>query len=119
MSHTYIVSWDCHGLEACINISDIDKENMWAALKETDSDPDPNKGRPATVSSIVNAIVLRAKFNNQRHYEIYAIDTDDNITAEDLRNNFDNQPQVMADLVRLRGRKLYSDRVEPDKIKIR
>jgi hypothetical protein len=36
MSHTYILSWDCLGLEACINISDIDKEVMWEALKDTD-----------------------------------------------------------------------------------
>lgn len=117
MSHTYILSWDCHGLEACINISDIDKENMWAALKETD--PDSNKGRTVTISSIVNAIILRARYNSQRHYEIYAIDTDDNITAQDLRDGFEDQPQAMADLIRARGRKLYSDRVKEDKIKIR
>jgi hypothetical protein len=117
MSHTYVLSWDMHGLESCINISDIDKENMWNALKETnDSLPD---GRSNTVSSIVNMLVLRARFNTQRHYEIYAIDTDDDISVTDLRNQFETDPQGMADLIRLRGRELYSDRYPDNKIKIR
>ena len=117
MSHTYVLSWDMHGLESCVNISDIDKENMWAALKETDNSL-PN-GRSNTVSSIVNMLVLRARFNSQRHYEIYAIDTDAEITAKDLMDQFESDPQGMADLIRSRGRQLYSDRYPENKIKIR
>jgi len=117
MSHTYVLSWDCTGLEAVVNISDIEKEQMWAALSE--KEPNPNKGRPNTVNSIVNMIVLRARFNSQRHYEIYCIDTEDNITAEDFRTMFDEDPQHMADLIRKRGRKLYSDRQKDNEIKIR
>lgn len=101
MSHTYVLSWDMHGLESCVNISDIDKENMWAALKETDDSP--ANGRSNTVSSIVNMLVLRARFNSQRHYEIYAIDTDDDISVQDLRQQFEDNPQEMAILIRSRG----------------
>lgn len=117
MSHTYVLSWDCIGLEACINISDIEKENMWTALKATgDSQA---QGRANSIHSIVNTLMLRARFNGQRHYEIYAVDTDDNITAQDLKNNFEEQPQAMADLIRVRGRLLYSDRIKADTVKIR
>ena len=28
MSHTYLLSWDCTGLEAVVNISDIEKEEI-------------------------------------------------------------------------------------------
>jgi cytidylate kinase len=117
MSHTYVLSWDMHGLEACINISDIDKENMWAALKETD-DSLPN-GRSNTVSSIVNMLVMRARFNSQRHYEIYAIDTDESISVQDLKEQFEDNPQRMAVLIRSRGRKLYSNRIKDTKVIIR
>jgi len=117
MSHTYVLSWDCTGLEAVVNISIIEKEQMWAALSE--KEPNPNKGRPNTVNSIVNMIMLRARFNSQRHYEIYCIDTEDNITAEDFRRLFEEDPQSMADLIRERGRKLYSDRQKDNEIKIR
>ena len=117
MSHTYLLSWDCHGLEAVVNISDIEKEQMWSALKETKTDS--NKGRSNTINSIVNMIVIRAKYNSQRHYEIYCIDTDDNISADDFRIMFEDNPQGMADLIRERGRQLYSDRQRENEIKIR
>jgi hypothetical protein len=117
MSHTYLLSWDCTGLEAVVNISDIEKEEMWATLKETKENP--NKGRTNTVGGIVNMIVLRARFNSQRHYEIYCIDTEDHITAEDFRTMFDKDPQHTADLIRERGRKLSSDRQKDNEIKIR
>jgi len=117
MSHTYLLSWDCTGLEAVVNISDIEKEEMWTTLKETKENL--NKGRTNTVGSIVNMIMLRARVNSQRHYEIYCIDTEDNITAEDFRTMFDEDPQHMADLIRKRGRKLYSDRQKDNEIKIR
>jgi len=114
MSHTYLLSWDCLGLEACINISDIDKEKMWSALKN-----DESSGRTPTVNSIVNMIMLRARYNNQRHYEIYLIETDDSISREDLVQMFDDSPQSAADLMRSRGTKLYSDRYDQKSAVIR
>ena len=117
MSHTYILSWDCQGLEAVVNISDIEKEQMWEVLKSTGDNS--NKGRSNIVSSIVGMITLRARFNSQRHYEIYCIDTDDTITTQDFRTMFEENPQGMADLIRERGRQLYSDRQRDYDIKIR
>lgn len=116
MSHTYVLSWDCYGLEACVNVSDIEKEKMWSILKDEDS---TTKGRANTVNSIVNMMMLRARFNPQRNYEIYAIDTDDSISGDDLRELFEQDPQGSADLIRERGRKLYSDRAKQESIKIR
>lgn len=117
MSHTYLLSWDCLGLEACINISDIDKEIMWDSLKDTGDNS--NQGRPQSVGSIVNMLQLRARYNNQRFYEIYVVDTDDTVTADDLKSMFDNDPQGSAELIRQRGRVLYSDRQKDGLVKIR
>ena len=116
MSHTYLVSWDIHGLEACINISDIEKRNMWNALKSTEDTL--AQGRDPDIGSIVNMIMLRARFNSQRFYEIYTIDTEDDISDKQLRDMFEDDPEGSADLIRVRGRKLYSDRI-PKHIKIR
>ena len=117
MSHTYLLSWDCLGLEACINISDIDKEIMWDSLKDTGDNS--NQGRPQSVGSIVNMLQLRARYNNQRFYEIYVVDTDDTVTADDLKSMFGDDPQGSAELIRQRGRVLYSDRQKAGLIKIR
>ena len=117
MSHTYLLSWDCLGLEACINISDIDKEVMWDALKDTGDNS--HQGRPQSVGSIVSMLQLRARYNHQRFYEIYIVDTDNTVTADDLKSMFDDDPQGSADLIRQRGRVLYSDRQKAGDIKIR
>jgi hypothetical protein len=53
---------------------------------------------------------LRARFNTQRHYEIYAIGVDGTITQEDIRDMFETDPQYAADLIRARGERIYSDR---------
>jgi hypothetical protein len=104
---TYILSWDMYGLESCINASQIDKEKVWAALKDENV-------RHESVGSIVGKLTLRARFNTQRHYEIYAIEIDSSITEKDLVDQFNQNPQSMADLVRSRGRVIYSDRVKKD-----
>jgi hypothetical protein len=89
---------------------------MWTALKSTKDNPD--QGRDPNIGSIVNMIMLRARFNSQRFYEIYTIDTEDDISDKQLRDMFEADPQGSADLIRVRGRKLYSDRI-PENIKIR
>lgn len=107
----FIISWDCTGIEAVINITDYEKETTWATLK--DQDP------PVRLGSIVNHLMLRARANSQRHYEIYTMQVQEGITDEDIRGMFDADPQGSADLIRDRGNKIYSDRYnEGDKIKI-
>ena len=113
MSETYILSWDQTGLEACINVTEIEKEEMWNTLKSVESN------RTSKVGSILQSLTLRARFNTQRHYEIYAIDVADGITKEDLESMFNDDPQGSADLIRSRGRQLYSDRAAPDRVVIR
>ena len=63
-------------------------------------------------------LAMRAKFNSHRFYEIYAIDVDDGITSDDIKDWFESAPQEMADLIRKRGRKLYSDRRDKRRIRI-
>lgn len=94
--------WDCLGLEYCEDITRREQAQMWAELKGTKAD----LGKYPSLS----ALVLRARFNSQRHYEIWAVDVDHTITAEDMIDMFNQNPQGMADLVRSRGRQLYSDR---------
>ena len=117
-SKTYVLSWDCEGLESVICISDIAKEETWQALKKDHAQDDNLSGRTQSVTSIVSMLAMRAKFNSHRFYEIYAIDVDDGITSDDIKDWFESAPQEMADLIRKRGRKLYSDRRDKRRIRI-
>lgn len=110
-SEVYILSWDMHGLESCINASEIDRERVWNTLanKETKND---------SLSRIVSMLTMRARYNSQRHYEIYSIAVDPSITEKDLVEQFQTDPQGMADLIRARGNKIYSDRIEKNRVVI-
>ena len=62
----------------------------------------------------MSKLVLRARFNTQRHYEIYAIEVDSSISKDDLVTQFKENPQGMAELIRERGRVIHSDRIKKD-----
>jgi hypothetical protein len=102
MSNLFLVSWDCQGLEAVINVTDYEKETTWATLK--------NEDPPVKLGSMVNHLMLRARANSQRHYEIYTMNVEEGISDEDIRGMFESDPQGSADLIRDRGNKIYSDR---------
>jgi hypothetical protein len=110
MSNLFLVSWDSNGLEAVVNVTDYEKATAWATLKD--------EYTPTNLSSMVRHLMLRARANPQRHYEIYTMKAVDGITDEDIRAMFDQDPQGSADLIRDRGNKMYSDRRDTTAIKI-
>ena len=110
MSDTIALMWDCNGLEAAVNVDDINRQRVWAALKGQAPDriPGPN----------LLMWRLRAQANPQRHYEIYLITVEDDVTVTDICAAFKSNPQEMADTVRRVGHRFYSDRA-PDDVAIR
>lgn len=97
---TFCVMWDCNGLEAIREVVDPAMKT-WAILA--------NKPVPRENFNLEHW-QLRARYNMQRHYEIYAIGVDGSITQEDIVDMFQRDPQSAADLIRSRGEKIYSDR---------
>lgn len=105
----FVLSWDMHGLEACVDITKLEKEKVWATLQNKESNP---------IGQVVSSLMLRARYNSQRHYEIYSIQVSDGISESDIREMFELNPQGSAELIRERGVKLYSDRVNINEVKI-
>jgi len=105
-ANAFIFSWDCHGIESIVPITQYehhDKINLIRLLKDEKPERNP-------LNSIVQNLILRAQFNPQRHYEIYAVDCDPSLDEEFWRNQWEENPQFTADLIRDRGHKIYSDR---------
>ena len=86
----------------------FEREKIWDLIKDPDATPHNTWVRE--VNNIVTAMMLRARYNPQRHYEIYSINTDASISKADLAQMFTDAPQTAADLIRDRGQRLYSDR---------
>lgn len=103
--HIFLFMWDMYGLEFCQDITAVEKRNMMNALKGERLD------RPFNL----NAMLLRARFNSQRNYEIYTMTVEQGIKEPDVVAWFEANPQEAVNQIRTRGRKLYGEptRVEP------
>ena len=106
----FVAMWDMTGLEALINVTQIEKEhedwekeNIFRILKDQDKTL-----KPAHVP--LEMMILRARVNSQRHYEIYAFDSE--LSEQDIRETFETSPQVIVDAIRNIGHKFYSDRAD-------
>jgi hypothetical protein len=105
-TNAFIFSWDHLGIEAIVPITQYenhDKQNLINILSEKPTERNP-------LDSIVRSLLLRARFNPQRCYEIYAVDCDASLDEAFWRKQWEENPQFTADLIRERGHKLYSDR---------
>ena len=104
----YAVMWDCHGLESIVRVPDP-ADATFALLKGE---------KPPELPNLMHW-KLRARYNSQRHYEIYIVTTDASIGLDDMINMFKSDPQSAADLIRERGHCYYSDRQKTNDFVIR
>jgi hypothetical protein len=113
-TNAYLVYWCEEGLESVTPITQYeqwDAENTFRILNNEEPIRNP-------LNTMIQNMILRARFNEQRHYELYAIDCDHSIQKTDIEQMFEDDPQTAADLFRSRGHRLYSNRAEKNRIKI-
>jgi hypothetical protein len=109
----FLAVWDMYGLESLHDVlyakklhDEWEKAKVLAILKEEEL-----PSQPRTIP--LNALLLRARYNSHRHYEIYEFTT--HFSFQEIKNMFKEDPQTMANTVREVGYKIHSDRVEIDK----
>ncbi len=114
----FLLSWDMYGLESLVDLTSLEnlrvQEEQLRIVKIL-SDPDatdPGDQTGAALNRAVQGILLRARVNSQRHYEVYTIQVDSSISERDLWELFQHNPQHAAELIRERGNKLYSNRLD-------
>jgi hypothetical protein len=105
----FIAMWDMTGLECLINVTAIqkehekwEKENIFRILKDQ-----VKEVKPPSVP--LDKMILRARVNSQRCYEIYTFESE--LSEKYIKETFSSDPQVIVDAIRNVGHELYSDRV--------
>jgi hypothetical protein len=98
----WLAMWDCYGLEYLYNLSEFEESQTWSVLMEQESSIEP----PTDIRNLI----LRAQFNTQRNYEIYVFEADSIIDKQSLKQQFENSPQQIVDLIRNQGFKIYDCR---------
>jgi hypothetical protein len=104
----FAIMWDCHGLEVVEAVPEP-ADTTFALLMGVEPPRTPN----------ILHWQLRARYNSQRHYEIYIITATPGIDCDDIRSMFEANPQTAADTIRRIGHKFYSDRSQEDRVVIR
>lgn len=111
MMKNYIAMWDNLGLECIFDVDAemaqrdaYEKRKLWNILKD-------EKMLEYRSSIPLQSLILRARANSQRHYEIYQFTTD-GIDMDDVKSMFEDNPQFIVNHIRKNGRKIYSDRFE-------
>lgn len=100
--------WDCTGFEYIEDITEMnpdawEKQNLLRVLKNEELTSNPLNG-------MLNYWIMRARFNSQRHYEIYAFELGDDLDCDDVKQWTSDDPQAAADWIRANGQPVYSDR---------
>jgi hypothetical protein len=96
--YKFIAMWDCDGLEFLHDISDIEGDAMMKGLV----------GETYKMPFNISMMIMRARYNSQRSYEIYTFTTDD-VDYDSVKDMFEYSPQTIVDAIRKNGNKIYSD----------
>ncbi len=101
------------GLESIFSVDDAlneveryEKDKTWKILKNEPAGKAPN---PIPLQMLI----MRARYNTQRSYEIYTFSTD--MTMNQVREVFAVTPQPIVEWIRENGNKIYSDYVKQEK----
>ena len=111
--NNFLVVWDMLGLESIFSVDDAlnevesyEKDKTWKILKNEPVGKAPN---PIPLQMLI----MRARYNTQRSYEIYTFSTD--MTMNQVREVFAVTPQRIVEWIRENGNKIYSDYVKQEK----
>lgn len=99
MNSRFLAMWDCNGLECMFDITNLEHDAMISGLKN----------EPHKTPFNLTMMMMRARFNSQRSYEIYTFETEGEVSLEEMIALFNNSPQYFAELIRDKGNKVYSD----------
>lgn len=109
MEQQFLAIWCNERLEYVGNYTEYSQAKTWAALQGVPCEK--------TFPNIMH-LMLRARYNSQRHYEIYIFTVEDGITTDDIEQMFEINPQSMADMIRANGHCIHSDRRSTERVKI-
>lgn len=109
----YLAMWDCNGLECLYDVdlymnryNEWDKLKVVAILKEERIPEEP----PAIP---LQMMILRARVNSQRSYEIYEFNS--TLGYTEFIEEFNKCPQPIVEWIRDNGKKVYSDYVKSER----
>ena len=107
----FLICWSNEGLESVVDLTFLSKTYVWDSLQSKTAYPMYKK-----VNVIVGGWMLRARYNPQRRYEIYAFNAEEEVSEEEVVEAFKDDPQSMADTIRKIGQKIHATGMKPKSV---
>ena len=92
--------WDERGFETLKDCTKWERDTFLNTIAGKDLTPAPVN---------LQAMMMRARFNPQRAYEIWTFNTVEEFDEEALWEIANENPQALVDLIRRNGKQLYSN----------
>lgn len=102
MSTQWVVLFDNEGVDTLIPWADLAQDRMITKLSG-------GKIKSENPQHIISRLMLRARFNSQRHPEVWTYETDMDMEYAEMRSLWEANPQYMADLIRVKGEQLLGE----------
>jgi hypothetical protein len=91
--------WDENGFEVIKDCSTWERESLLNTIAGKELTPAPVN---------LQNLMMRARFNPQRNYEIWTFNTEESLDEEELWSYAEKTPQELVDMIRSRGSCLYT-----------
>ena len=111
----FLAYWCNEGFEYLDDITEYEhweKRNLFEILNDRKPTANP-------IHKMISHMLLRARFNPQRYYELYVFSADNDCQLSDIKEWAHTDPQSLVDWIRINGLCQYSNRQEKltDRIK--
>lgn len=97
----FVVSFDTAGFEAIVDLTDWYLESSMDVLRN---------GQLKKPPVSLQALEMRARFNPHRNPEVWILHTTEDFTEDSLREVAEENPQLLADLIREKGKPVYQNK---------
>lgn len=101
---SWVAFWCNEGLERLVSVDEYKEKDRLRLADIIKNGSNNELSGETRLNHLLNALVMRARFNPQRHYELYVFNTVSTITEENLHSWFDDTPQCAVDWVRKNGK---------------
>lgn len=99
-TRVYICMWDENGFEVLKDCSSWERQSLLDTIA----------GKKLSTPPVnLKAMTMRARFNPQRNYEIWTFNAVEELDEDTLWSYADENPQALVDMIRSRGKQLYSN----------
>lgn len=99
MARQWVVLFDTLGVDTLVPWDDLKQDDMLDTLS--------GRKPKNRLNTQINTMIMRAQANMQRWPEVWAYDTGEDWTYEDMLEQWKTSPQITANVVRERGTNLF------------